>query len=315
MKILSVTLNPVYDLFYTLPEFRPFRENLASSVSVFTGGKGINVTRALISAGSPYAGPAFLLLGRDNAPLYESIIVRDGVDARFFRTPGRIRENLTFLTEGIPETRVCVNDFSADTAVLSEILDAIRRETGPDDVLVCSGKFPGGLAKREMAAFFEALKTFSPRVALDSNSFSAEETLALAPWLIKPNEEEIEKLIGRPCPTLSDRIEAASTLHRGGIPHVLLSLGGAGAVYCGELGFCRASVPKIEPLSTIGSGDSTLAGFVSAFLGGEDAAGCLTRACAFGTAACLEPGTNPPRPDRISDIARQIRITEIETAV
>jgi fructose-1-phosphate kinase PfkB-like protein len=156
--------------------------------------------------------------------------------------------------------------------------------------------------------FVRSLQRITPYVALDSQTFGAAEILSLKPWLIKPNEEEIEALVGHPCPDLPSRIEAADTLYAGGICNVLLSLGGNGALYVGESGRFRIEVPAISPLSTIGAGDSTLAGFLSAYAEGLDGVACLARACAFGSAACLEPGTNPPRPDSVDRMTDAIRV-------
>ena len=64
MKVFTITLNPVYDIFYRVPGFVPYEENQASSVSLYTGGKGVNVTRALLTSG--YDTTAYLLLGHEN---------------------------------------------------------------------------------------------------------------------------------------------------------------------------------------------------------------------------------------------------------
>ena len=64
MKIITVNLNPAYDIYYRVPGFRQYKENLAESVSVFTGGKGMNVSRALKTHG--IGSTAYLLLGREN---------------------------------------------------------------------------------------------------------------------------------------------------------------------------------------------------------------------------------------------------------
>jgi fructose-1-phosphate kinase PfkB-like protein len=160
-------------------------------------------------------------------------------------------------------------------------------------------------------AFIRELMAITPYVALDSQTFGANEIVALKPWLIKPNSEEIEALVGHPCHGLEALLEAADSLFQGGIAHVFVSLGGDGAIYCGEFGKYRIDVPTIKPLSTIGAGDSTLAGFLSAYADGLDGIACLTRACAFGTAACLEAGTNPPLPDKVASISKQIRVTAL----
>lgn len=307
MKIITVNLNPAYDIFYRVPGFRQYKENLAESVSVFTGGKGMNVSRALKSNG--IGSTAYLLLGRENSQAYIDGITADGIDTRIFYASGRIRENLTFLTDGIPETRVSVNNFTATPSDLEKILQALSEEDRRDTVIVCSGKFPKGISAGCAMDFVRELKKISQRVALDSNTFTAEQVVSLSPWLIKPNDEEIEALCGRPVSGTDDCLSAAEELFRGGISNVFVTLGGKGAVYCGELGKCVVSVPHIEPLSTVGAGDSTVAGFVSAYTAGKPLSDCVKTACAFGTAACLEVGTKPPKPDVIKEISEQIKIT------
>ena len=312
MKINTITLNPVYDVMIRVPNFRPFGENVAASRAVFSGGKGINVSRALLSSGfGRITGPAFLLLGEENGRALENDLRAFGLDVRACYVPGRTRENLTFVSDGLPETRVSSNDFSAESSDLQRLLTEIRSIAEPDDILVMSGKTPKGLSDGDRLGFFRELTRLTPCVALDSGSFSAEEIHRLRPWIIKPNEEELDALIGAPCPTLPDRIAAVSSLCREGLPNVLLSLGGDGAIYGGEKGFFRVSVPRIKPVSTVGSGDSLLAGLTSAFAEGLTIEEALTRACAFGTACCLEPGPNPPKPDAIARIARDVTVTAI----
>jgi len=309
MKLLTVTLNPVYDRFYHIPAFQPYRENLASRVEVFPGGKAVNVSRALTKNG--YDNTALLLLGQANCEDFEKAIRAEGIAPLCYYTDGYMRENLTFLSDGIPETRLCVNTFSATPETLQTILDDLKQRIDGDTAVVCSGKFPKGLTVAECMAFIRELMAITPYVALDSQTFGADEIVALKPWLIKPNSEEIEALVGHPCHDLEALLKAADSLFQGGIAHILVSLGGDGAIYCGKFGKYRIDVPTIKPLSTIGAGDSTLAGFLSAYADGLDGIACLTRACAFGTAACLEAGTNPPLPDKVASISKQIRVTAL----
>jgi len=306
VKIVTVTLNPVFDLFYTIPHFQPYRENLASKVEVFPGGKAVNVSRALKANG--YESTAVLVLGEENGQAFEASMEAEGLNTRIYRVKGRIRENLTTLTEGVPETRICIHTFSLTKEILDSIADDLLSLVNSDTAVVISGKFPKGLTMNDCTDFVRHLQKVTPYIALDSQTFGAEEILTLKPWLIKPNEEEIASLVGHPCTDLPSLTEAANAIHRGGVGNVLISLGGDGALYVGELGSFCIEVPAIAPLSTIGAGDSTLAGFLSAYTEGLDAVTCLTRACAFGTAACLEEGTAPPRPQIIAEIQRSISV-------
>lgn len=306
MKIITVNTNPAYDIFYRVPEFKQYKENLAESVSAFTGGKGINVTRALNANG--IVSTAYILLGNQNSQAFTDGISSDGIDARLFFNSGRIRENITFLSDGSPETRVSVNSFYANFSDLEKMLDTLSSEKSEKPIIICSGKLPNGITSDEAMEFVRGLKKISEKVVLDSNTFNAKQILELSPWLIKPNEEELETLYGRSITDADGYLAAVERLHQDGITNVLVTLGKNGAIYCGELGKCIAEVPKIQPLSTVGAGDSTVAGFVAAYASGDSLTDCIKTACAFGTAACLSPGTKPPTPENIAHIRGMINI-------
>ena len=100
--------------------------------------------------------------------------------------------------------------------------------------------------------------------------------------------------MGREIRTAADALDAARALHARGMENVMISLGGAGAVLVCREGDFTAAAPRIKPLSTIGAGDSSIAGFLAAMAEGRPPAECLKTAVAFGSAACLTPGTQPP---------------------
>ena len=82
----------------------------------------------------------------------------------------------------------------------------------------------------------------------------------------------------------------------------MISLGGDGALLACKEGVFTVHAPKIRPVSTIGAGDSSIAGFLAAAAEGKSAADCLKTAVAYGTAACLTAGTLPPRREDIHSI-------------
>ena len=185
MKIITVTLNPVYDLFFTIPEFKPYRENLATKIEVFPGGKAVNVSRALTANG--YDNTAVLVLGKENGDAFARSIEEEGIRPLIYRVEGRVRENLTTLTDGIPETRICVNTFSLEKETLGRILEDLTARIDGDTAVVISGKFPKGLTMTDCTDFVRGLQTVTPYVVLDSQTFGAEEIRSLKPWLIKPS--------------------------------------------------------------------------------------------------------------------------------
>ena len=308
MKVFTITLNPVYDIFYRVPSLKLNEENQASGVQLFTGGKGVNVSRALSSCG--YDTTAYLLLGQENCQPFIDGLVRDQIHTRLFYTDGRMRENVTLIHEDGNETRIVMNNFSANPDTLSYVLSALKKEATPDDIIACCGRFPAGIPIEDTVAFIEGLKEITDKVVLDIKSIGLKDLLEVSPWFIKPNQKELEALVGYECRDNETALKAASELYSKGISNVFITLGDKGAVYCGELGRCVVNIPKVTPLSTVGAGDSTVAGFIAGYIEVPTMENCASTACAYGTACCLEPGTNPPTPEKIALIKSQIVVSE-----
>lgn len=308
MKVYTITLNPVYDIFYRVPSLKINEENQASGVQLYTGGKGVNVSRALLSCG--YDTTAYLLLGHENCQSFIEGLTMAQIPTRLFYTDGRMRENVTLIHESGNETRIVMNNFSANPETLSYILSTLKKEATPNDIIACCGRFPAGIPMADTVAFIEGLKEITDKVVLDTKSIGLGDLLEVAPWFIKPNQKELEALVGYRCDDNETALKAAEELHSKGIANVFITLGERGAVYCGELGKCFVNIPKITPLSTVGAGDSTVAGFIAGYMDDPTMVSCASTACAYGTACCLEPGTNPPTPEKIAVIKSQITVTK-----
>ena len=111
--------------------------------------------------------------------------------------------------------------------------------------------------------------------------------------------------------TLSEVLEKAAVFTEHGITNTMVTLGEQGAALLTEDKIYIATCPVIEAISTIGAGDSTIAGFLAGTYLGEEAIGCLKTAVSFGTAACLTTGTMPPKKEDIEKIYAQICVSEV----
>jgi fructose-1-phosphate kinase PfkB-like protein len=159
------------------------------------------------------------------------------------------------------------------------------------------------LTTENVCTFLRRLRQYGFRLIVDCNSLTIRELMQIHPWLIKPNASELRAL----CST-ADPLAAARTLIRvGAAEQVLVTLGERGALFCTESQTQRMIVPPLtHPLSTIGAGDSTIAGFMAAVVRNLPRAEWPVHAAAWGTAACMTPGTRPPRPEDISAVLPQI---------
>ncbi len=308
MRIITVTLNPAFDLHCYADCFKPYHENVFSVIARDAGGKGINVSRALKENG--VQSTAVCVVGRENGAEFLQSLEKEGLAVSAVYAEGRIRENITLHEREKAETRISFSGFSIDEGVLSEVRRAIGGlEVG--DICVLAGSAPKGISEQTLVSFLSRIKEEGAVLVIDSRSLSLPSLVALRPMLIKPNKEEAEQALGISIGSLSDAKKAADLLWKKGIENVLLSLGGDGAVLACPTGIFYAGSPRITPVSTIGAGDSTLAGFLCAKKEGLAPELCLARAVAFGSAACLAEGTAPPSRENIARLLPEITVETV----
>lgn len=300
MKIASLTLNPAYDVHYTIPHFSVHSENYVASSNKDCGGKGINIARALENLGAD--ATSFTILGKENSADFEKSLTKSIKNNVFFYTDGRIRENITIHENSGKETRISLDNFSVSEAVFNEFKKSVLNFTDNETIVAFSGRIPKGIEKSAVIDFLCELKIKGAYIVCDSNSFDICDLEKIKPWLIKPNEKEISDL----CES-KDYIESAKALSKIS-SNVLITLGADGCVFASNDGLYTADVPKITPVSTIGAGDSTIAGFIHSKVNGYSVEDTIRFSLACGTAACLEEGTNPPQKEEIEKIFDRITI-------
>ena len=309
MKIVTLTLNPAFDLHCHTKNFAPYHENLADITANEAGGKGVNISRALKENG--VESLALVVLGDENGDAFRRALTADGIDTLALEVKGRIRENITLHTDGAPETRISFRGFSADASLLDAVLMRIGDMIDGDTVVTFTGSLPSGVGVPEAKRMLLAMKAKGARIVIDSRSFSLDDIREVHPWLIKPNEEEIALYSTHSVTDLESASAAARELCRQISENVMISLGGAGAVLATKDGVYAASAPKIEVRSTIGAGDSSIAGFLSAASEGLSYPEMLARAVSFGSAACMTEGTRPPESKDVAKLLGEVSVKSI----
>lgn len=309
-KIITITLNPAFDLHYGLDRFEAEKENYVNTVICDAGGKGINISRALKFNG--VENTAYVILGKENAAQFEQNMQTDGVNYIPVYTEGRIRENITLHPSGAKETRISLDNFSINSDILNELYAKLEKDLDEDTLVSFSGRIPKGVSKDEVIVFLKNIIAKGAKVAVDSNSLTPDDLIRIHPWFIKPNEQEIAAFLGR---EINDSREAASVaaelVARGLSEEVMISLGKHGSVWSDGKQSAIVSVPAITVLSTIGAGDSTVAGYIAATAKGDEPIEALRLACSFGTAACITEGTRPPMPDDVNKIFKDTSVIKV----
>ncbi|TIC80898.1 1-phosphofructokinase family hexose kinase [Nocardioides sp. GY 10127] len=267
------------------------------------GGKGVNISRACVSAQVPtvavFPAPA------EDAFVTE--LLAAGIDARPVPGPSP-RVNIT-VTEPDGTTTKLNSPGSASTPALLEALAARLEEVAdPAGWVVLAGSLPPGTPAEWYVGLVARLHAAGLRVAVDTSDaplVALVEGLGAttAPDLMKPNGDELAQFTGGDAEELEADPEAAAkaarTLLDGGVHAVLATLGGNGAVLVTGDGAWHASPPPTTVVSTVGAGDSSLFGYLLGDLRGLDPAHRLALAVAYGSAAAGLPGTTIPRPDQV----------------
>jgi 1-phosphofructokinase len=318
--IVTLTANPSLDR--TVPLDHPLTRgevHRAGAVTVESGGKGINVSRVVHYAGHPVRA----VLPADPGDPFLRGLDQLGLPYRTVPLSGLVRTNLTLTEPDGTTTKINEPGPTPTPEAIEALAQLLVRESERADWVVLSGSLPPGIPAEWYAQLVRMLRPLGVRIAVDTSDAPL---LALAaafpdaaPDLIKPNSEELAQLTGADAETLeaaaaagdpSVSVAAARSLVSRGVGAVLVTLGAAGAVLVSAEGAWYASPPPILVRSTVGAGDSAVAGYVLAETRGLLPADRLRLAVAYGSAAASLAGTQLPRPEQIKpDEVRVVALT------
>lgn len=308
MKIITLTLNPAFDVHCYCENFQPYHESVACVTAKDVGGKGVNISRALSVNGTENL--AVVIVGKENGAEFCQALEKDGLTVHAVSVDGRIRENITLHEKSNPETRISFEGFTCNDNILQQ-LDQILDKVDKNSIITFTGSIPKGMNVVNVLSFLEGLRNKGAKIVIDSRSVSLEALMHFKPWLIKPNQDEAQAYTNRKIENALDAVDIAQKLYQSGIENVMISLGGDGAVLACKEGVFHATTPKINVCSTIGAGDSMLAGFIDATKKGLDKENVLRKAVAFGTAACMQEGTLPPQEKDVVYLEQNILIKKL----
>lgn len=303
-NILTLTLNPALDLTVRLARLEPGEVNRSETLLTHAAGKGVNVAQVLADLGHYVSVGGFL--GGANPEAFDALIASRGFGDAFIRVPGETRSNIK-----IAEQDGRVTDINAPGPFVSETAqkELLKRVAviGPEfDVVVIAGSLPRGVSLQWFQALLEELKSLGLKVALDTSGEALRAGLKTGPWLIKPNAEELAEALGCPMESIAQQAQAAQRLHAQGVEHVVISHGADGVNWFSPGTALHATPPKVSVASTVGAGDSLLAGMLHGLLGFDLPEATLRRATAIAAMAVTQIGFG------ISDDAQ---LTRLESGV
>lgn len=286
--IYTLTLNPNIDYFMRLRAPAALGTvNRAEREWLLPGGKGVNVSLVLTQLGAPTRALGFV--AGESGELFLRLLRTYHCPSDFIRLPhGQTRINVKLA--GPDETAFNGKGPDLTQQALAALLEQLACLSG-SDTLVLSGNAPANLP-----AAFDALAQLAnarrARLVVDTAGPALRRALDFHPFLIKPNADELSELCGAPVPDAAAAAELAQALRAGGVQNVLVSLGADGAVLAADDGrIYRAQTAGEFPVrSTVGAGDSMLAGFLAGLSAGQGPDSALRLAAAAGTATACSDG-------------------------
>ncbi|MEG9227207.1 1-phosphofructokinase family hexose kinase [Aeromicrobium sp. Sec7.5] len=303
-RIVTVTASPAIDRLIALdaPLDRGAVVRTGTPVDQ-PGGKGVNVARAIHGAGES----VMAVFPAGDHDSFVAAVRETGLHHVVSPLASRVRVNLTLAEPDGTTTKLNAPGAELGPADLELLVRTVMSSASGASWVALCGSLPPGVPGHWYRDLTGRLHEVGARVAVDTSGEPLAAVLAdaaHAPDLVKPNAQELVELVGGDADEVESDPHLAGELAQRlradrGPGAVLLTLGGAGAVLATADGTWFAPSPRIRPVSTVGAGDSALAGYLLADTRGADGPSALVSAVLHGSAAAALPGSTPPRPSDV----------------
>ena len=307
-KILTLTLNPALDITVSLDRLQAGAVNRSQAQHSHAAGKGLNVAQVLADLGHSVTVGGFL--GQDNLQPFEALIAQRGFADCFVRVPGETRSNIKLVEADGRVTDINGQGPQVDEAARNDLLHRLAQVAPGHDAVVVAGSLPRGISPGWLRELLQMLKVQGLKVALDSSGEALRAGLQAAPWLVKPNTDELGEVLGLPVDDQAQQRAAAGQLLASGIEHVVVSQGEHGVTWFAAGVALHAQPPQVRIASTVGAGDSLVAGMVHGLLQGEAPASTLRRATAIAAQAVTQVGFGIHDREQLARLEAAVHLSE-----
>lgn len=280
--IYTCTITPSIDYTVYLPEFHPGKLNRTEEVYYFPGGKGINVSRVLNRLKTKSIALGFA--GGFTGDYIRNFLQTEGVQTNFIETDDPTRINVKIKAADESELN---GPGPITTRVQQKELLVKIEKLKADDWFVLAGSLPDTIPD----AFYQAIARLCHKknihFVLDTSGSALKQLIDTKPFLIKPNQQELGDLFDTTIRTKKEAIYYAKKLVEQGIEHVIVSMGGSGAILVTETQVLLADAPKGQVVNTVGAGDSLVSGFIAAYVQEPDVSKAFRYGIASGSATAF----------------------------
>ena len=311
--IVTVTVNAALDRTLTVPVFQIGYRHRSSGVLTLTGGKGINVARALKLLDVPVVATG-LAGGRTGTRIVEEL-TSEAILNDFVRIADESRTS-TAVVDPTGGTYTEINEWGPEvtTTELETLMEKLHYLARGADFVVLAGSLPRKVATSFYAEAVRDLGRRDVRVVLDSEGEPLGLGVQAGPYLVSPNQREAEQLVGQELEDDDDFLMALDAIAEMGARNVLITLeNGCFALlrFGRKTRRIRAFAPHVEPVSGVGSGDVLLAQFLAAIVEERSPDYAVRLAVAAGAASVREVGAGRFDPAYAATLAADIELAEL----
>lgn len=289
-SIVTITFSPCIDKSTSIPVLIPEIKLECAVPKLEPGGGGINIARAIKKLGSE--ATAIFPSGGYTGKYFNYLLEKENVPAVIIETASETRENIIVLEEssnnqyrfGMPGTVLSANEWKQCLKAVEEIENA--------EFIIASGSLPPGVPQNIYTQIARIAKNNKAKFIVDTSGDALKQALDEGVYLIKPNLGELCTLAGKkdlPIDEVKDI--AREIIAKGRCEVMVVSMGAAGAMLIANDIVEIITPPSVIKKSTVGAGDSMVAGIVFYLSQGKSLVESAQYGVACGTAATMNSGT------------------------
>jgi len=308
--ILAVSLNPSVDRTVFVEGLRVCDTNRVVRTETDAGGKAVNLARVAVELGATTLLLGFVAGG--TGAFVRHVLQREHVPHELIELPGETRLNICIEDlGGGPPTMLNARGAEVPRQDWELLKSAVQRHAAPDTWVALGGSVPPGVPNECFRELALIAKSKGAGVVLDADGEPFLLGMEAKPDFIKPNVAEAQRYVGRELDSQERIVQAAQDLYDKGTPIVVISRGDQGAIMVCEHGVFNAVPPKIKATSTIGSGDSLIAGMLSSMERGEPIDVALRWGVAAGAATAMSDGASIGRLNQTQQIFENVTVSRV----
>lgn len=306
-KVLTITLNPAIDVTIQLNELHIGEVNRQESVEIHAAGKGLNIAQVLKDLGHEVIVSGFL--GTMNKQIFDDHFKEAQFQSEFIYIEGETRQNIKIAEHSGRMTDLNGKGFLVSELDKKNLFQKIEMILPQVDVVAIAGSLPQGFSVDELQQLIKLIQQQEKKVALDTSGKALVAAIECQPWMIKPNTDELLESYQLPAATYAEQKKLFENLAK--IEHVVISMGEDGVNWLHNTHPLHAKAPKVVVKSTVGAGDSLLAGMIHGLINGFSDEETLKTATAIASHAVTQIGFRIPNAETLNQLKAQTTINSL----